>query len=108
MSKEIVVQFLGFEAKEIGRAYTFQVLDPSTEPREFTITIAHEAFSTQRARFQDGPDICSTKLRRELIASGNNPTESHFLMTNAELDDYRTSHVSPKTRPFHRPPAEEY
>jgi len=101
------MQFAGFESKATAREYTFVVREASTEPREFTITIAQEAFSEHRVRFQDAPDICSLKLRRELTASSNHPLESHFHITDAELDDYYRSHASPKRSTFQRRPPEE-
>jgi hypothetical protein len=95
MSKEISMQFVGFESKATTREYSFIVREASVEPREFTITIAHEAFSERRVRFQDAPDVCSLRLRFELTKSANHPPESHFHITNAELDDYYRQHPFP-------------
>ena len=111
MSKELLVQFMGFESKDTVREYTFQVREASidaTGPREFTISIDQDAFNAHLVRFQDAPDICSTRLRRELLAYGNHPAESHFHITRAELAEYRSSHTAPKRSMFHRPPSEEY
>jgi hypothetical protein len=108
MSKEILMQFMGFESKDAVREYTFQVREPAMEPREFTITITHVAFNERRVRFQDAPDVCALKLRRELTTYGNHPPQSHFDISDAELDDYRNSHASPKRSMFHRRPTEEY
>ncbi len=48
--------------------------------------------------------MCSLKLRRELATSGNNPPDTHFHISDVELEDYRSSH-SPKPRsPFARSP----
>lgn len=102
MSKDIIMQFLGFSVKPLAREYTFMVREPSVEPREFTIVIANEAFSERRLRFQDGPDVCSAKLRRELLNGANLAPESRFDLTNAELEDYRTSHSAPHRIPFSR------
>lgn len=103
-----MMQFVGFESNAKAREYTFVVREASTEPREFTVTIAHEAFSEHRIRFQDAPDVCSLKLRRELTTHGNKPPESHFHITNAELDDYRNSHTSSHRSMFHRDPNQTY
>jgi hypothetical protein len=108
MSHEILVEFLGFEAKETVREYTFQVRDTPHEPREFTLTIDLDAFTTRLLRFQDAPDVCSSRLRRELVANANHPSETHFHITHAELDDYRSRHTPPKRSMFHRPRDEEY
>ena len=109
MSKEILMQFLGFESNATAREYTFMVRDASAEPREFTIAINLRAFNAHLVRFQDAPDVCALRLRRELAASENHPPESHFQITDAELEDYRSSHTSPKRGAFaRRPPAEDY
>ena len=102
MNKEIVMQFVGFTSNALGREYKFVVQETSIEPREFTVTIASEAFSEHRLSFQDGPDVCSLKLRRELINGANLLPESHFHLTNAELDDYRASHTAPRRISFAR------
>ena len=107
MSKEILIQFLGFESKASTREYTFVVRESSTEPREFKIAIAQQAFSEHRARFQDGPDICTIKLRRELTTSDNHPAESHFDITDLELDDYYRKHTAPIRSWFNRKPVDE-
>jgi hypothetical protein len=108
MSKDILMQFVGFESKATVREYTFTVREASTEPREFTLTIAHEAFSAHRVRFQDAPDVCALKLRRELVTYANHPPESHFHVSDAELADYRSSHAPARRSAFARRPTEEY
>ncbi len=109
MSKEIMVQFVGFKSKAMVREYTFTVREPSTEPREFTLTIANEAFKTHRVRYQDAPDVCSLKLHRELDTHANHPSESHFRITDTDLEDYRSAHA-PRTAkgPFARKPVEDF
>ena len=44
VSDNPIVQYLGFEAKPLVRIYTFCVRETAKEPREFTFTIANEAF----------------------------------------------------------------
>jgi hypothetical protein len=96
MNHGILVQFVGFQSKRLGREYTFTVRESSMEPREFTLTIASEAFNDRRVRYQDAPDICSLKLRHELEKRANCPTGTHFDITDQDLEDYRSSH-SPRT-----------
>ena len=102
MSKEIIMQFVGFIAKPLAREYTFMVREPSIEPREFTVAIANEAFTDHLLRFQDGPDVCSAKLRRELTNGANLAPVSHFDLSSAELEDYRSTHSAPRRTPFSR------
>jgi hypothetical protein len=109
MSDSLIVQFVGYEVSHLARAYRFSVRESKSEPREFTVTIANTAFDCRRARFQDAPDICSLRLRRELAADGNHPANTHFQITDEELDDYRGRH-SPKSSPspFKKKNTEEY
>jgi hypothetical protein len=108
MSNEIIVQFVGFSSKAMVREYTFTVKEGWTEPREFTLTIANEAFTDHRLRFQDAPDVCSLKLHRELTSHANHPPESHFHVTDIELEDYRSSHTPRSRSPFARKPVEDF
>jgi hypothetical protein len=75
---ELVIQFGGFKSKGSVREYTFTVREQSTEPREFTLAIPNIAFDERRVRYQDAPDVCSLKLRKELAAHANHPVSSHY------------------------------
>jgi hypothetical protein len=88
-----MVQFVGFEVKELVREYTFTVREPSSDLREFTLTIPNEAFNKRRVRYQDAPDVCSLKLRRELATYANHPPDTQYGITDAELEDYRSTHA---------------
>ena len=92
MTDTLIVQYMGFEAQGSVRKYKFLVRETATEPREFTLDIANEAFNSRRARFQDAPDICSLKLHHELAASSNRPPTSKFRITDAELEVYSNAH----------------
>ena len=109
MRDYVVVQFVRFEAKALVREYTFTVREATSEPREFTLTIANASFDCRRARFQDAPDICSLRLRRELAADANHQANTHFQITDEELDDYRGRHSpKPSTSPYKKKAVEEY
>ena len=105
MSDANLVRLVGFESKRLGREYTFTVRGSSMEPREFTLKIANEAFTDHRVRYQEAPDICSLKLRRELATCANCPTGTHFDITDQDLEDYRSSHAPRTARSLysHRP-----
>ncbi len=109
MSDSLIVQFVGYEVHRMDREYTFTVREDKTEPREFTLTIPSAAFDARRARFQDAPDICSLRLRRELAADANHPANSHFQITDEELDEYRGRHSSKQSHsPYKKKTTEEY
>jgi len=95
MSNGIIVQYMGFEAKQLTREYTFNVREAGQD-REFRLNIANEAFVSHRASYQDAPGICALRLQVELAAYSNHPPETQYEITGAELDTYRQAR-SPKT-----------
>ena len=88
------VQYMGFTAKAMVREYSFLVRESSIDPHEITFTILNEAFTSHRLSLQNGPDICSLKLHRELADSSNGPLKTHYRISETELDAYRDSHTS--------------
>lgn len=97
MNDGIIVQYLGFTVKQLMREYSFQVRSARAE-REFTLSIANEAFLSHLARYQDGPDICAQRLQVELAAHANHPSQTEYMITSAELDSYRTSRAVKHSR----------
>jgi hypothetical protein len=101
MNESINVQYVGFKAKALVREYSFIVRRALNEISEFTLTIGNEAFGSRRVRFQDAPEICSLRLRRELAVFGDQPPQAHYSISETDLDDYRTSHApSARGYPF--------
>jgi hypothetical protein len=94
MSEKTIVQYVGFQAKALVREYSFIVRRALNETSEFTLTIGNEAFGSRRVRFQDAPEICSLRLRRELAVFGNHPPQAHYRISETDLDDYRSSHAT--------------
>jgi hypothetical protein len=102
VADQIIVQYVGFTAGAMAREYSFLVRDDSGQPREYTVTIANEAFVSHRVRYQDGPMICSLRLRRELAANATDPNVTdpftvQFCITDSELADYKNSSPKPAT-----------
>ena len=101
MSDTILMQYLGFESKNQGREYAFRVRYAAEDIRDFTLTISNDAFTSRRVRYQDAPDLCSLKLRRELTANAKHPSKTNFLISDSELDDYRLGHTNkPAKSPY--------
>jgi hypothetical protein len=97
MNDGMIVQYLGFQSKLLVREYSFQVREAGAE-REFTLSIANEAFLSHLARYQDGPDICAQRLQAELAAHANHPSQTDYIITSAELNSYRTSRAVKPSR----------
>jgi hypothetical protein len=93
MTENVNVQYVGFKAKALVREYSFIVRRALNETSEFTLTIGNEAFGSRRVRFQDAPEICSLRLRRELAVFGDQPPQAHYCISETDLDDYRGSHT---------------
>jgi hypothetical protein len=105
MTETVNVQYVGFQAKALVREYSFIVRRALNETSEFTLTIGNEAFGSRRVRFQDGPEICSLRLHRELAVFGDLPPQAHYQISETDLDDYRSCHA-PKARGYpHKPKA---
>jgi len=92
MSDTLYIQFVDCQPQALVRQYSFHVLQ-SGEARDFTLTIPNEAFESHRVRYQDGPDICTLRLRRELSDCANPPADRHFRVSETDLDAYRESHL---------------
>ena len=84
------VQYVGFTAKAMVREYSFLVRESSIDSQEITFTILNKVFASRRLSFQNGPDICSLKLHRELADSAN--LKTHYRISEAELNAYHNSH----------------
>jgi len=93
----LIVQYRGFQTKQAMREYSFQVREAGAE-REFTVSIANEAFVSHLVRYQDGPDICAQRLQAELAANANHPPQTEYTITSAELNSYRTARAVKPSR----------
>jgi hypothetical protein len=93
-SRNVIVRYGGFRATARGREYTMHVAD-GLSSREFVLLITHQAFADREARFQDAPDVCSSKLRRELAADPGLVPGACMALTSQDLTDYRVDHTSP-------------
>ncbi len=94
----MVIQYIGFQLKPRGREYSYRVVDPKVETREFTLSISNQAFLERHFPYQDAAGLCYQKLQRELAAeTPEEPLRKHFTISDQELDAYRE-----KYRPANR------
>jgi hypothetical protein len=106
VDQPIVLQYLGFETKGALREYAFSLRGLGGESSSYFVTISNEAFAAHRARYQDAPAICSTRLRREFATQVNPPPSTTFSVTDAELADYKDAHT-PKAKSGHSKSTED-
>ena len=69
----MLIQYVGFNVARGSRCYNFRVIDRPGEEREFTINVALETFRLTSLKFQDGPDLCFARLKRELADDAATP-----------------------------------
>jgi hypothetical protein len=69
----MLIQYVGFIVSRGSRSYNFRVIDRPGEEREFTINVALESFRLTALKFQDGPDLCFARLKRELADEAVTP-----------------------------------
>lgn len=60
------IQYVGFNVGATARVYTFRVVEALEKIREFTVKVQLQAFRSTPLKFQDGPDLCLARLKREL------------------------------------------
>ncbi len=86
------LEYLGFNSDDLARIYTLRARIDVNAVRNYTVAIPMTAFLTRRVRYQDAPEICFLKLQRELRACADDTLASHFEISDAELEDYRSTH----------------
>jgi hypothetical protein len=91
------VEYVGFSSTTERREYRLR-LRIADEIREYTVGIVLGAFTSGRARYQDGPEIAYLKLSRELLLTGGAPAEEDFTVSEVELTDYRDTHTVARNR----------
>jgi hypothetical protein len=94
--RHLSIEYLGFRSVKDRREYLL-CAKLGTESCEYTVWIPNSAFAAGRALFQDGPDICYQRLRRELAGAELTGGRS-FEVTESELVEYRVSHAPPQRR----------
>jgi hypothetical protein len=87
------IEYIGFQADETGRSYRLRVCLAGGEFQQYVLSIAHEAFTSHRVRYQDAPELCYLKLQRDLASGADTPVPLRQLVTDAELDAYRVDHA---------------
>lgn len=86
------MEYMGFATTTQGREYAFHVRFSSQDSRDYAVTIATEAFASHRVSYQDGPNICSSRLKRELTANPDVPTGRSFVIDEKEIIDQKRIH----------------
>jgi hypothetical protein len=92
LARPASIRYMGFACTSAGRAYSLRV-DGVREPRLFTVTLLAAAFDAREARVQDAPELCFAGLQRELATNADLPDGLEFVITPAEIDEYRDAQL---------------
>lgn len=101
-SKNPSICYLGFRSTSAGREYALRVSDGAT-PRVFLLLITHQAFADHEARYQDGPDLCFSKLSHDIDADPELQPAHCVELSVRELREY-SSRDRPSPGPKRRQP----
>jgi len=94
------IQYVGVDNSVGSRTYTFHVINPPQDSREFTVKVRSEEFSADRLKFQDGPGISSARLQRELKGeTQESRAEANLRIDEQDVREYRAQHYPPKKLP---------
>lgn len=93
------IQYLGFEQDLKCRRYSFRVIETLKQDREFQLSVENLAVVACKFKFQDIPDLCFSKLKRDL--ESEKPGEFVALqsfVSEAELNQYIADHYPSKKK----------
>lgn len=91
------IQYVGVDNSVGSRIYSFHVINPPQDAREFTVKVRSEEFSADRLKFQDGPAISSARLQRELNGESQELRAALNLgIDEQDVREYRAVHYPPK------------
>lgn len=102
--KHFALEYLGFRNTPDRREYRLSARI-GTDAREYTVWIAHSAFSSAHALLQDGPDICYQKVWH-LLSEAGLMDQTSVEVTEGELKDYHAARIPASRRPQAPKPAD--
>lgn len=94
------IQYVGVDKSAASYIYSFRVINPPQETREFTVKVRSEEFCPGRLGFQDGPGISSARLQRELKGETQEScAEAELCVEEQDIREYRAQHYPPPKPP---------
>jgi hypothetical protein len=91
------IQYIGFSVVAASRVYSFRASRAPEDIREFTVDVRSDAFRSTLLKFQDGPDICFARLRRELDRETHEErAESQLHVEEQDIQEYLQRHYPRK------------
>ncbi len=85
----VQILYVGFDVAPTSRSYSFRVTDGAKEARNFTVKVLLNAFRGTQLKFQDGPELCHGRLKRELQAeSVESPAKPNLSVEEWDAEDF--------------------
>src|SRR5262249_49144469 len=94
------IQFLGYEESSGARVYAFRVVNSLQQERHFRLSVKTALLEENRFKIQDLPDLCFTRLKRELsLKTAERSAPLQMSISDGELKKYIEEHYPPKRMP---------
>jgi hypothetical protein len=91
------IQYLGFEQNPKFRTYSFRVVEVLKQNREFQLSVENQSLVDIKFKFQDLPDLCFSKLKRDLaVETDEQIVPLRIRVSEAELQKYIADHYPSK------------
>jgi len=96
----MLIQYLGYQSISDARTYSFRVIDPLRNEREFTVKIINQTLLDNHFKCQDVPDLCFAKLKKELaVETQDCLLPSQLAISDADFRQYIEAHYPTKRKP---------
>jgi len=92
------IQYLGFAQDLKCRRYSFRVIETLKPDREFQLSVENQAVSACKFKFQDIPDLCFSKLKRDLASESGEFVPLRGSVSETELNQYIAEHYPSKQK----------
>lgn len=93
------IQYLGFEPDLKCRTYSFRVVETLKQDREFQLSVENQAVAASKFKFQDIPDLCFARLKRDLASEkAGEAVPLRIRVSEVELKQYIADHYPSKQK----------
>ena len=92
------IQYLGFTQDLKCRRYSFRVIETLKPDREFQLSVENQAVAACKFKFQDIPDLCFSKLKRDLASENCEFVPLRSSVSETELNQYISDHYPSKQK----------
>ena len=92
------IQYLGFEQDLKCRRYSFKVIETLKQDRDFQLSVENLSVVACKFKFQDIPDLCFSRLKRDLASENGEVLPLRSFVSETELNQYIAEHYPSKKK----------